>query len=187
MRKQKRRKLAREAQVKQGASTKSGSQSDRAASSAHVVPVRLQAVALRGVSYREVEGLEVSPSEQPPAIAMETSINVILNILEDRLVELRMNYVVRPDKRYRPVEIEVQMSALFIREEGLPLRAALEFANRSGGLILYPYIREMISSVTSRGIFQPILLGLIPQAQLFSAEQLDEMEVNAKNAAGTTR
>jgi len=80
-----------------------------------------------------------------------------------------------PASQTRPEEIRVVMVARFERV-GTPQPAFAVFAMLNAPTLLVPYVRETISSLSSRGLLGPILLPTINVIQVMS-----EMKMEASN------
>ena len=152
--------------------------------------VQLQAVILRELAYRE---LAVRPGTQIPApapgeqIPSQMAFTGQVGLAPEGVAQLTLRLELRPSRELRPIEIDVTLSAQFRRPPEASPRAFLEFLSKSGGVILYPYFREIVSSVSARGAFGAILLNptflgpLIPPAEI---DRLVAVEMAQSKAPG---
>ena len=141
--------------------------------------ITLGALALRELFYRE---LPLGPGHQIPVaipgaqLPIETTFTGQLGLAPGALVaELTLRGTVAFEKNVRPIQLEAVLTAQFHRAPELPLRAFLEFLSRSGGMMLFPYFRELVSSVTSRGVFGTFLLNPTAIGPILSLEQVDQI------------
>jgi preprotein translocase subunit SecB len=74
-------------------------------------------------------------------------------------VEVSIQITARPDPKRNPVEVEAAVSGYFRRPEGASDATLIEFARTAGVFIVFPYVREAISNVTSRTAFGAVWLS----------------------------
>jgi preprotein translocase subunit SecB len=148
-----------------------------------MTPIRLQAVALRKLSYEEttpVQGaareLNTSPERLSAEVKLEGTINLRMEQTSGtRIVELLLSASVRPDPSVRPVAIDVTLAALFSAGVAVSTRQLLQFVNDGGVRLLFPYLREIISAVSARGIYGPIFLDPVVIGPLRPDAELDRL------------
>jgi preprotein translocase subunit SecB len=121
--------------------------------------VTLDRISLRRLSYNELSGASLFPessSKGPTEVTvnLEGRVNVF-----PQGVELYLELVARPDPAKKPIEISAGMSAFFKRLEGVSDDDLLKFAQGAGLRIIFPYLREVVSSVTGRGLYGTFLLN----------------------------
>jgi preprotein translocase subunit SecB len=129
------------------------------------MPLALERVALRELSYREIPGMTATPV---PGELVQMNIALKINaqvMLLPEGCELRLNAEVVPDPTYQPIEMQVTVSGYFRRVSEIRDEELLEFLRGPGVRIVFPYLRELVSSTTGRGIFpavwiDPIGLGM---------------------------
>lgn len=122
------------------------------------IPLILDRIALRAVTYEEKEITE-PPAPLPPGRKMEMKIDFQGAVgARDNLLELQLRLRVEPDPRYMPMVVSVIYSAYFVREAGIDDAGAHTFLHTAGVRILFPYIREAVSSVTGKGLFGALFL-----------------------------
>ncbi len=130
------------------------------------MPLALERVALRELSYREIPG--VTPAPVPNELVqmnIALRINAAVMLLPEGC-ELRLDAEVVPDSTYQPIEMHIAVSGYFRRVGEISDEALLEFLKGPGVRIVFPYLRELVSSTTGRGIFpavwiDPIGLGMM--------------------------
>jgi preprotein translocase subunit SecB len=159
--------------------------SEEQATEERTVGVRLLGVALRSVSYRELEGHAVDPqkAQSAPIFDIAFVLNANVSFPSPRRAQLTLSANVRPDPSVRPVEIDVSMSTALERDEGVSARDFLEFLSNTGGVILFPYIRHVVASLTVHGVYGHVLLNPMRVGPLLEhgamerlAKQLSEAE-----------
>ncbi len=120
--------------------------------------ILLDALVLRGVSYRE---LPDSGAVQPLAPGERVELDIKLEgkvTVFTQGVELYVTMNVTPKPAHAPVEIEVVYSALFRRPEGISQDNFLKWARGPAVRIVFPYLRETVANLAMRGRFGPLLL-----------------------------
>lgn len=144
--------------------------------------VTLRGVVLRKLSYAELQ--PSAPSFADPGAAdangVDIAINGRLTILPDTttgrpIVELQCAATVRPAPTAKPVEIDLTMAALFSANQDVTTRQLLGYVSQNGGRLMFPYIREMVSSVSGRGIFGPIFMDPVVLGALLPEGELDRI------------
>jgi preprotein translocase subunit SecB len=136
------------------------------------LPLRLLSVALRELSYRELpfDPAKLVPDQVRMNIGLQ--LQVQLRFLNSSNAEIRLNASVKPDPTVKPIEISVSMSAVFERSPEMGPREFARVVHDVGARILYPYVREVCSNVTNRGIFGAMHLDPMVVATPLSEEQL---------------
>jgi preprotein translocase subunit SecB len=145
--------------------------------------VSLKAVGLRGLSYEEIDFTMASEADAGSARVdqrLPASITGSLSILNARQtdaprIELTITMELEASGAERPVEVRVTVAGLFHADETVSMSTALAHVNTQGPRMLFPYLREIVTSVTQRGIFgavylEPIILGpMIEDAEVEKA------------------
>lgn len=122
------------------------------------LPLALDRIALRAATYEEKETTE-PPLPLPPGHKMEMRVDFQGAVgSRESLLELQLKLRVEPDAKYMPFVVSVVYSAYFVRDASMDDDAALAFLHSAGVRILFPYIRETISSLTSKGLFGVLFL-----------------------------
>lgn len=120
--------------------------------------IAIDRLVCRTASYREVEVQQrPTPPEQGAQLAIELKFDVRVSLF-DQAAELYMGVEVRPDPSHVPIEIQVGYSLFFRRPPELTEDAIKRFASTSGLIIIYPYVRQMVSDLSARGLFGPVWL-----------------------------
>jgi len=146
-----------------------------------VSPVQLQAVALRELSYTEIANPSQPPTAPGPGktdISVEIGLQGTINIQSDSatgapLIELLLSATVNPDALLRPITVKVVVGGLFSASPPIGLRELLGYVNEGGARLLFPYLREMVSAVTGRGVYGPIFLQPVILGPLRPNDELD--------------
>jgi preprotein translocase subunit SecB len=120
--------------------------------------IHLKQVVVRKIDYHEV------PVEAPPIrVAPGEEINTKLDInggvrLREDGFEVDIEVHAIGDPAHAPYEITVKFTALFTISSEATDDEKIEFGINSGTRLLYPFVREMIANITTRGVFGPVLL-----------------------------
>lgn len=132
----------------------------------------LQSLVLRELKYRELE--EPTPENIVRAQSIEgthpieISIQGQLRRRSNGVAETQLSVVVDGSKAGKPVEMTVVMTAQFRARVEVDADTIKRFLATSAPMIMFPYIRELVASVTNRGIFgmiqlDPIRIDLSPR------------------------
>lgn len=122
------------------------------------LPLRLDRIALREASYEEMEA-QAPPTPISPGQPMSMRVNVQGGVgTRGELLELKLDLTIEPDPAHIPIKVRVVYSAFYNRSPKVSDEDAIGFLHGAGVRILFPYIREAVSSLTSRGIFGPVWL-----------------------------
>ena len=128
------------------------------------MPIKIVRIALRSLEYKEL-----APNRPARILAANQQVKVSLAVrAELRLAvegaEVLLEVVVNPDSEFIPTEVRASLSAYFSREPTVSDEQLKQFAAGPALRILYPYIRELVSSITARGLYSQVWLDPI-QAQ----------------------
>lgn len=152
--------------------------------------IRVQAIALRGLDYRELGPPPTPPvgakagSRVPMSVDLKGQINIYLGAEQQPLVELKLMVAVRPEPTIRPMQLDATIGALFTGEPEISLDALVRFVNESGAQVLFPYVREVVSAATSRGIFGPIFLDPVVMGSLTTEAEVQKLLTGHYSAIG---
>lgn len=115
--------------------------------------IRLETIALRTLHFSHLSDL---PAEVPLTAAHEIMLGVEPASSPGKY--LITAGVRTPTEHPGPYRFEVVMEALVSQDELAPNMGVEEYARNSGWALLFPFIRERLADVTSRGRFGPYLL-----------------------------
>lgn len=90
--------------------------------------------------------------------------------MADRRAEVTVTLDVMPDPRVKPYEIQVELAGLFATHDATEDELR-EFCQRVAPTILFPYIRQIVSNVTSDARFGRILLPPLNLHVLIAPDQ----------------
>ena len=150
--------------------------------------VHIDAIALRSLKYEELptsEPLSVTGTQSQRlslSLSMAGEIKVAGQAVGGPRVELVLRTQIVPDKTVRPVNIEVELSALFSADEGVAFESLLKFVNSVGVRIMFPYLREVVTTITARGIYGPIFLDPSNVGAMMTDEKIQEV-IDAQRSA----
>lgn len=138
--------------------------------------IQLQGVAMRHLLYEELRPHEAPvPDESTAPVNSQVSYAANIQLFDNRMGELSITLTMEPDPARRPIRVRATMSALFGRGSDVSARQLAEFMNTSGAVILFPYLREVVSSVTGRGVYPPMHLNPIRLGPLLAPEALADI------------
>lgn len=140
------------------------------------VGIKIDAVVVRELVYKE---LPVSPGFRPGATDTSLDLNIAvagtINIFENSKAELLLEVAILPDPALKPIDVKVRMSVLFSYDPATGGPADIQtWINRVGVIVLFPYIREVISNVTARGVYGQVLLDPIAVDALMGSQPPQE-------------
>jgi len=75
-----------------------------------------------------------------------------------------------------PFDAEFAMCGLYEHKRGLPADLREYFVNINGPIMLWPYMRELVTSITTRAGYPPLVLTTLDVAKLTAASGLGEAE-----------
>lgn len=132
------------------------------------MPIKILRIALRSLEYKEL-----TPNRPARILAPNQQVKVALAVrAELRLAiegaEVSLEVVVNPDPEFIPTEVRASLSAYFSREATVSDEHLKQFAAGPALRILYPYIRELVSSITARGIYSQVWLDPMQAQMLFN-------------------
>ncbi len=102
---------------------------------------------------------------------MEYEISTSINNLEEKVFEVVLNITVTVKAEEKTAFlVEVHQAGIFV-VNGFAEDQLIYMLNTYCPTILYPYAREMISNLVTRGGFQPLLLAPINFEALYAEQQ----------------
>lgn len=135
-------------------------------------PVRISSIALRELTYRELEFEAEKLRVTEPRMNIGLQMQGQIRFLDAHHAELLLKISAKPDPVIKPIELFVAMSGVFERMPPLGPRAFAAFVSSSGPRILFPYLREAISTISNRGLFGAVHLDPVSVNPLLTDEQL---------------
>jgi preprotein translocase subunit SecB len=122
------------------------------------IPFSLDRIALRSLSYTEVTTEQpVVPLPLGERMNVGLHVEMGVQILADGF-ELYLVVHATPDPRHLPFTIKAGISAFFTPRAEVEQQDILDFVSGAGVRILFPYVREVISTTSARGVFGPLWL-----------------------------
>jgi preprotein translocase subunit SecB len=121
--------------------------------------IRLQTVFLKEATFRHrSEPLAGMPVEmQSDSGSAQLEISVLAGSKDDMAISVLATD--DPDVTNSRYEFRVEMVAIFETEKGKENMPIQDFALRNGAALLYPFVRETVANLTSRGRFGPLWLN----------------------------
>jgi preprotein translocase subunit SecB len=124
------------------------------------IPIQLERVVLRHLHYRELDGRSREAAKGQKGEDVHVRLRGGASLHPDGL-EVMLELKVEPDPDAQPYEMTAAVSGFFSRAEGMPDDSLLKFAGTVGLRLLFPYLREIVSNVSGRGIYGPLFLDPI--------------------------
>ena len=146
------------------------------------VTVQVERVYLKDLSFESPQAPQVFASEWKPNVHLD------INTTANRISPTHFEVVLRATLTARPQEnedttgliIEVQQAGVFLIEgaEGSTLERILAVACPD---ILFPYVREAVDNVASKGTFPPFMLAPVDFASLYEQALLNRDQAQSDN------
>jgi preprotein translocase subunit SecB len=161
--------------------TDRSSQTEQHPAASKVLPsgVEIASIAVRGLRYYEDAGpnSKTKLDEKWPEAG---GLNFIgkLRLISAESAEFSIWVRARLESGDSIFGVYVGLSAMFSRQAIIEARPFISFINRQGAPILYPYVREIITSVSARTIYGPIVLPPLIIAPLIDDETIDNLVRN---------
>lgn len=136
--------------------------------------LEILSVGLRDLAYRELlEPAAAATRAQGGAIPQVAfGVTASIDFPGPQIATLTLHGTARDAAPEPLAEVELRITAVFKHDLKLSQRAVGTYLSKMGGNILFPYIREAVHSVSSRGFFQPMLLTPRLITDLFTDAQL---------------
>ena len=121
--------------------------------------IKLQTVFLKEASFRHrIDPMGSHPTDlRADSTSAELEVSVLAGSGGEMAVSVRVYD--DPDVSDSRYEFSIEMVAIFDREVGKENMPLQDFALRNGAALLYPFIREAVANLTSRGRYGPIWLN----------------------------
>jgi preprotein translocase subunit SecB len=150
--------------------------------------LEILSIGLRDIAFRELmepaAAMARPEGARIPQVAFEISASI--DFPGPQIATLTVHGTARDAAPEPLAEVELQMTAVFKHGPHLSQRAVGTYLSKMGGNILFPYIRETVHSVTSRGFFQPMLLTPRVITNLFTDAQLATLPDSTGNSLGSS-
>ena len=136
--------------------------------------VEIEGIALRDLRYFEDAGVdseEIFDDAWPEP--GQLNFTGLINLISHTNVEFSMFVRARLTVDDAVFGLMASFSAMFSRSKIIEARPFLQFINRQGAPLLFPYVREVVSSVSARSVYRPVNLAPLIIAPLIDEETLD--------------
>lgn len=133
--------------------------------------VTLLAIVLRELRYTDTPSSEIGETSLAEG-EIHYDVAGSLDLRPPYLAQVGMKVTVHPNPVDRPVEMEVAVTATLRRGENVSAKAFLNYINHRSGALLFPYIREIVSNTSARGVVPAIYLHPVVLPQMLSDEEL---------------
>jgi preprotein translocase subunit SecB len=150
-------------------------------------------IAITGISLRELHYEEVEPHAQderaPPIGQTLFDIFTAVDVKPPDLVQVSLKVNVRTNPKEKPIKLRVIVSAVFKRAAGITNAQLAEFLRTRSQHVIFPYVREVVSSITGRGVtgalyINPVVLEpfMTQQEMIDAISKLDESAADERPA-----
>lgn len=149
-------------------------------------------IAITGISLRELHYEELDPHADGDAALPtgQTVFNIFtaVDVKPPDLFQVSLKLNVRTNQKEKPINLTLVVSAVFKRAPGVTKEQLAEFLRTRSQHVLFPYVREVVSSITGRGITGALYLNPIVLEPFMTQEEMlaaiDELpEVDGSNVA----
>lgn len=136
--------------------------------------LEILSVGLRDLAYRELLEPAAATARAQRGRIPQVAFGVAASIdfPGPQIATLTLHGTARDAAPEPLAEVELRITAVFKHDPKLSQRSVGTYLSKMGGNILFPYIREAVHSVSSRGFFQPMLLTPRLITDLFTDKQL---------------
>lgn len=150
----------------------------------------IQRIYVKDLSFESPNSPQIFRSQWQPAVSLD--INVQSNLLETNVYEvvLRLTVTVKSENTSAFIA-EVEQAGIFtIQSERLPPQQLQQLLKSYCPNLLFPYAREAVSDLTTRGGFPPLYLAPVNFDALYEQHlqraQATETEKQSGGETGTT-
>jgi preprotein translocase subunit SecB len=146
--------------------------------------VEISGISLRGLQYVEDITTDTLSEEWPtPGIL---ALSGVLVPQSAHTVEFLIQMRVTGRGKNEAFGVFVSISALFTRQPIIEARPFVEFLNRQGAPILFPYVREVVANITSRSANDSLIMAPMILEPLLDDKTIDEVIRNLEELASAT-
>lgn len=149
----------------------SSAQTAGGADSSASIGIEIAGIALRHLEFKEslLAGVNYNTASSAERVEIDLEAKGHVKLFGGGVVELVLDVTVKPDARLKPYEVRVSIGVQFKRQAHVNDQQVMHFVNTMGPIILYPYVREMVSNVTTRSAFgalhlDPLRVAVFQQA-----------------------
>lgn len=134
----------------------------------------IQNLYVKDISFETPQSPQIFMEDWKPKMEYEISTNI--NNLEENVFEVVLNITVTVKVEEKTAFlVEVHQAGIFV-VSGFAQDHLNYMLNTYCPTILYPYAREMISNLVTRGGFQPLLLAPINFEALYAEQQQQQQQ-----------
>ena len=140
----------------------------------------LKSVALLNSNFERPLDLTFSKPEVRPDISLKVEFSQVGVPVSRIEVELTVSVSVPTSDENQPMKASASMLGVFGLKGEASEEAISNFGNVNGPAILYPFVREVIASLTMKGNVPPVLLPTMNFVAAYKFSQQTAKEVAAK-------
>lgn len=147
----------------------------------------LKSVALLKSSFERPLHLHFTADEVVPAIAVKVGFGQPPEPIGRVEVELAVSVSVPTGAETSPMRASATVVGFFDLVGDVPADAIAYFGNINGPAILYPFVREVIASLTMRGNVPPVLLPTVNFQAAYESSQHQKLADQAASPVPTPK
>ena len=140
------------------------------------IPLVLPAgIAITSISLRQLHYEEVGEVEQPNSPPVGQTLFDMFTSIDVRppdFVQVSLKVTVRTNPKERPITLVVVVSAVFIRAPSVTIDQFAEFLRTRSQQVIFPYVREVVSSVTARGLTGALYINPVVLEPFMTLEEM---------------
>lgn len=142
-----------------------------------------QRFAFKNIVFSEVDQAPLAEGEPTPPRRVRTGLTAKVGLSDDgRTAQVQLTIDVTPDPRVQPYEIHVEIAGIFTTKDGTPEQLGL-FCRQTGPTILFPFVRQMVHSLTTDGVYGPVLLKPVNLLSQLAPDKWVEQQAESADKA----
>jgi len=116
-----------------------------------------QRFAFKRIVFTELDKVPTPEGESVSSSTVKTIVNARVGLSTEGIAEVQLSVDVVPDPHVQPYDIHVEIAGIFATRNGTPEQLA-DFCKMMGPTILFPFVRQMVNSLTTDGRYGRVLL-----------------------------
>lgn len=147
-------------------------------------------IAITSIALRELHYEEVDPGKatlDAPAVGQTLfDIFTAVDVRPPDLVQISLKVNVRTNPKEKPIKLLVVVSGVFKRAPEVSDDQLAEFLRTRSQHILFPYVREAVSSTTGRGVTGALYINPVVLGPFMTLEEMKAQIATLGSAAPAT-
>jgi preprotein translocase subunit SecB len=132
--------------------------------------VAITSISLRELQYEEVD-TEAGP-DTPPVGQTLFDMFTAIDVRPPDFVQVTLKVNVRTNPKEKPIKLLVVVSGVFRRAPSVTIEQFAEFLRSRSQHILFPYVREVVSSITVRGVTGALYINPVVLEPFMTLEEM---------------